>query len=120
MHSFVGHRLCPMLRSVGDHLDGRGYVANLPTCGPLLTLSPAVKRRGPGSFHPSLSEVEALLGGSHYMSRFQICRRNDMSSRRAILGTSPPRVVSQIVLRLWCITGGQPRRLSVRIGTQWV
>ena len=26
---------------------GRGYVATLPTCGPLLILSPALKRRGP-------------------------------------------------------------------------
>ena len=28
--------------------------------------------------------------------------------------------MSQIVLRLWCIAGGLPKPLSVRIGTQWV
>ena len=30
-----------------ETLDGRGYVANLPTCGPLLVLSPAPKHCGP-------------------------------------------------------------------------
>ena len=47
------------------------------------------------------------------------CKRH-IYERRAILGTSPPRAMSQIVLRLWCITGGLTKPLSVRIGTQWV
>ena len=54
------------------------------------------------------------------MSQFQVCHRNNLSLRHAISGTSPPRAMSQIVLRLWCITGGLPKPLSVRIGTQWV
>ena len=53
------------------------------------------------------------------MSQFQVCRRNDLSLRHAISGTSPPRAMSQIVLRLWCITGRLPEPLSVQIGTQW-
>ena len=36
----------PVLRSVGDPLDGRGYVANPPTCGPLLTLPPRSQALG--------------------------------------------------------------------------
>ena len=35
------------LWSVGEPLDGRGYVAILPTCGPLLILSPALESWGP-------------------------------------------------------------------------
>ena len=60
------------------------------------------------------------IGGRHYMPRFRVHRLNNMSSRHAISGTSPPRAMSQTVLKLWCITGGQPRPLSVQIGTQWV
>ena len=52
------------------------------------------------------------------MSQFWVCRRINL--RHAVSGTSPPRAMSQIVLRLWCITGGLPKQLSVRIGTQWV
>ena len=52
------------------------------------------------------------------MSQFQVCRRNKLSLRHAISGTSPLRAVSQIVLKLWCIIGGLPKPLSVRIGTQ--
>ena len=37
----------PALKRWGP-LEGRGYVANLPTCGPPLTLSPAMKRWGDG------------------------------------------------------------------------
>ena len=37
------------LRSVGDPLDGRYYVANVPTCGPFLILSPALKVDPQGS-----------------------------------------------------------------------
>ena len=50
------------------------------------------------------------------MLQFQVCRRNNLSLRHAI---SPPRAMSQVVLRLWCITGGLPKPLSVRIGTPW-
>ena len=36
--------MCPPLRSGGAPRGGRGYVATLPTNGPLLILSPALKR----------------------------------------------------------------------------
>ena len=52
------------------------------------------------------------------MSQFQVCCCNNLSLRHAISGTSPLRAMSQIVLRLWCITGGLPKPLSVRIGNQ--
>ena len=39
--------ISPPLPSVGDPLDGRGYVANPPNYGPLLFSSPALKRWGP-------------------------------------------------------------------------
>ena len=32
---------------MGDPLGCRGYVATLPTCGPLLIVPPALKRWGP-------------------------------------------------------------------------
>ena len=51
------------------------------------------------------------------MSKFQVCHRNHLSLRHAISGTSPPRAVSQIVLRLWCFPGGLPKPLSVRTDT---
>ena len=37
----------PRFIASGTPLDCRGYVANLPTCGPLLILPPALKRWGP-------------------------------------------------------------------------
>ena len=44
----MGHcSFCPLLRSVGDPLDGRGYIANLLTFRPLLIFSPALKRWAP-------------------------------------------------------------------------
>ena len=54
------------------------------------------------------------------MAQFQVCRRNNLSSRHAISGTSPPRAMSQIVLGLWWINGGLPKPLLVRTGTQWM
>ena len=54
------------------------------------------------------------------MSQFQVCRRNNLSLRHAISGTSPPRAMSHIMLILWCITGGLPKPHSMRIGTQSV
>ena len=38
--------LPPSRGSDGDPLGGKGYVATLPTCGPSLILAPAQKRRG--------------------------------------------------------------------------
>ena len=56
MYPLVGHcRLCPLFCSVGDPsvdrgyapppppTEGRGYVANPPTYGPLLSLSPSMR-----------------------------------------------------------------------------
>ena len=54
------------------------------------------------------------------MSEFQVCCRNHLILRCAISGTSPPRALSQVVLRLCSITGGLSKPLSVRIGMQWV
>ena len=54
------------------------------------------------------------------MSQFQVCRRNNLSLTHGISGTLPPRSMSQILLKFWCITGGLPKPLSVRIWTQWV
>ena len=74
-----------------------------------------------GSFRPSLSEVEALLGNDWGQPLYvTVCRSNDLGLRGAILETSRPRAMSQIVLRLWWITGGLPKSLLVRIGTKWV
>ena len=42
---------CPPLSRVWDPPDGRCYVANPPTCGLPLTLSPALKRWGPPGSH---------------------------------------------------------------------
>ena len=37
----------PRREALGNPLDGTGDVAKLPTCGPLLILSPTLKRWGP-------------------------------------------------------------------------
>ena len=37
----------PCSEALGVPRGGRGYVATLPTCGPLLILPPALKRWGP-------------------------------------------------------------------------
>ena len=42
VHSEIGCGHCPSNRPPG----GKGYVATLPTCGPLLILLPALKRWG--------------------------------------------------------------------------
>ena len=43
---------------------GRGYVATLPTCGPLLILPPALKRRGPPRRQGLCSHVAHLWATS--------------------------------------------------------
>ena len=57
------------------------------------------------------------------MSQFQVCRRNNLSLRHAISGTSPPRAMSHIVLLLWCIIGAAQTALSAdwdTMGVAWV
>ena len=54
------------------------------------------------------------------MSQLQVCRCNTLTQRHAMSGTSPPRPMSQIVLRWWCFICGPPKPLSLPIGTQWV
>ena len=54
-----------------------------------------------GSFHPSLSKVDALLSNDWRPPlHVTVVGRNKLSLRCAISGTSPPRAMSQIVLKL--------------------
>ena len=83
IHFWLGHYLFSALVA----LDSRGCVANLPTCGPLLILSPALRRWGPprqqglcsqsallwaftvvqpfGAFEDSRFTVHVVLMGGH-------------------------------------------------------
>ena len=46
-HLWATTDFVPCSEALGTPLDGMGYVANLPTCGPLLILSPTLKRWRP-------------------------------------------------------------------------
>ena len=62
----------PMLLWVGDPPNGRGSVANLPTCRALLILSPALKRWGPRQGLCSQAaqvSVEDPLDGKAYVAK---------------------------------------------------
>ena len=45
-HLWATSDFAPRSEAVGIPQGGRGYVASLPTCGPLLILPPALKRWG--------------------------------------------------------------------------
>ena len=52
------------------------------------------------------------------MSQLQVCVRNNLNFRHAMLVTLPPGAVKQVVLRLCFNSGGLPKPLSMRIGIQ--
>ena len=65
LHNFIAktkYYLTPpkKLHADGTLLDGRGDVANLPTCGPFLILFPALKRWGPPRWHGLCSQFAPL------------------------------------------------------------
>ena len=55
-----------------DSPGGRGYVATLPTCGPLLILPPALKRWGPPRRQGLCSHPAHLWATSDSFSRFEV------------------------------------------------
>ena len=61
-----------MLCSVGDPLDGRGYVATHPTCGPPLILSPALKCWGPPGWQGLCSHLAHLWATSDFVPCFEV------------------------------------------------
>ena len=75
-----------------------------------------------GSFRPSLSEVEALLGNDwrqplHVTVRGLSSQQFEFEARHFM--DLSPRTMSQIVLRLWCIIGGLPKPLSTALSADW-
>ena len=66
----VGHlSFCPVPRSGEDPPGFRGYVATLPTCGPLLILAPALKRWGPPRRQGICSYLAHLWATAHSAPR---------------------------------------------------
>ena len=57
--------LAPALKRWGPP-SGKGYVATLPACGPLLILPPAVKRWGPPKRQGLCSHLAHLWATSDY------------------------------------------------------
>ena len=88
-HLWASSDFVPGFEAVGIPLGGRGYVATLPTCGPSLMLSPALKRWGSPGQHGLCSHLahlwatsdpaprcEALgipLGGTGYVATLPTC-----------------------------------------------
>ena len=69
----VGHfSFCPPLRSGGDPLGGRGYVATLPTGGPLLILSLGLKRWGPPRRQGLCSHLAHLWANHDFVPRSEV------------------------------------------------
>ena len=63
----VGHfRFGPPLSSGGVPPGGKGYVATLPTCGPLLIRPPTLKRWGPTRQQGSSSHLAHLWATSDF------------------------------------------------------
>ena len=100
----VGHfYFCPPPGSGGDPRGGRGYVATLPTCGPLLILPPALKRWGPPRRQGLCSPLAHLWATS--------------DSAAAIKGWGPLRRqgLCSHLAHLWATSDSAPR--SEAVGT---
>ena len=75
LYSHLAHLSAPSDRAprsegVGTHLGGTGYVATLPTCGPLVILPPAVKRCGHPRREGLCSHLAHLFATSDFPPRF--------------------------------------------------
>ena len=87
---FVEHLyFCPPLRSVWDPPGGRGYVATHPACGPLLILSPAVKRWVPLKQQRLCSHPAHLWASCDFVTRSQAL----VTPKRQGLCSHPPNLL---------------------------
>ena len=92
---------------MGTPPGGRGYVATLPTCGPPVILSPALKRRGPPRQQGLCSHLAHLWATSDFAPRFEAVGTPPGSRGYvATLPTSGPPVILSPALKRW----GSPRR----------
>ena len=55
-----------------DPPNSTGDGANVPTCGPLLILFPALKRRGPSRRHGLCNECAHLWAAADFVPRFEV------------------------------------------------
>ena len=70
-HLWATSDFVPRFEAEGISLGGRGYVATLPACGPLLILSPALKRRGSPRRQGLCSHFAHLWATSDFVPRFE-------------------------------------------------
>ena len=65
--------------------DGRGYVTKLPTCGPVLILSPVLKRWGPPRRQGLCSQYAHLWATADFVPRSEATRWQGLCSQSARL-----------------------------------
>ena len=97
----------PRYEELGTPPSGRGYVATEPTGGPLLTLSPAMKRWGPPRRHGLCSHLAPLWATSDFVPRYEAL--GTPPSGRGYVATRPtfwPLQILSPALKCW----GPPRR----------
>ena len=68
LHKWATYDFVPALKRMGSS-GGRGYVATLPTSGPLLILSPALKRGGSLRWQGLCSHLAHLWATSDFVPR---------------------------------------------------
>ena len=70
-HLWATCDIAPCSEAVGTPQGGKGYVATLPTCGPLLILPPALKRWGLPRRQWLCSHLAHLWATSNSAPRFE-------------------------------------------------
>ena len=100
-HLWATSDSAPRCEAVGTPPGGRGYVATLPTCGPLLILPPALKRWGPPTRQGLCSHLTHLWSTHDFAPRFEA------------VGTSRRQGLCSHIAHLWATSDCAPRREAV-------
>ena len=130
-HLWATSDSAPRSEVLGVPLVGRGYVATLPTCGPLLILPPALKRWGPPRYKwlcshlahlwatsdaaPGSTTVAIPLGDRGYVATLPTCGPL-LNLPPALKRWGPPRRKGLFghLAHLWATSESAPRSDAVR------
>ena len=104
-HLWATSDSAPPSEAVGTP-SGRGYVATLPTCGPLLILPPARKRWGPPWRQGLCSHLAHLWATSDSAPRSEAVGTPGGRGYVATLPTCGPLLILRLAVKRW----GPPRR----------
>ena len=107
-HLWATSDSAPRSEAVGTPPGGKGYVATLPTCGPLLILPPALKRWGPPRRQGLCSHLAHLWATSDSAPRSEaVGTPPGGKGYVATLPTCGPLLILPPALKRWGPPGGK-------------